>query len=165
MEAILYEIRSALAFGFHYFAVTASLMLPDMCAALEQADGESSQTHYRAWYDQWLSAKYPGLSSSDIYRLRCGAVHQGIFSTRQGQIRVVFMIDRFPVMHNIQAEHGGVVVLHLNAHEFCQDVMNSVEDWYAARQSDANVQRNLPRLMQYHATGIPGLIVGLPLIG
>src|SRR5688572_18572866 len=100
MELILSQISGGLTAGLHYLSVVSALMLPDHCAALESADGRSSQKKYEAWFEAWLAAKYRGwLTASDMYRLRCGAVHQGILApTGMQYTRVVFMVDR-PNVH------------------------------------------------------------------
>ncbi|EQD56665.1 hypothetical protein B1A_11430, partial [mine drainage metagenome] len=51
METILQEIERALDAHLYYLAVAMVLTLPDICAALASADGESSGQRYRDWYD------------------------------------------------------------------------------------------------------------------
>lgn len=54
--------------------------------------------------------------------------------------------------------------LNLDAPTFCRDMITCVENWYATKQRDPNVQANLPRLVKYRAHGILPYLVGKPLI-
>jgi hypothetical protein len=77
METILLEIEKALKAGLYYIAVMMALALPDICAALESANGETSGPKYKSWYVTNFGVRYPKLSANDCYKLRCGIVHQG----------------------------------------------------------------------------------------
>ena len=94
MEMILKEIEAALAAKLYYLAVTLSLTLPDVCAALEAADGGTSSDRYKAWYTAHLGPTYGAmLTADDCCSLRCGVIHQGRFGDQQHQYsRVLFTI-------------------------------------------------------------------------
>ncbi len=77
MKAITSEIERALSAGLYYLALAMSLSLPDICAALESPDGETSGQRYKRWCDVWFLPCYPELTSLDLYSLRCGVLHQG----------------------------------------------------------------------------------------
>jgi hypothetical protein len=55
MEVILREIERALVLQLYYLAVAMCLTLPDICAALEADDGETSGARYKAWYNTNLA--------------------------------------------------------------------------------------------------------------
>ena len=65
MEMILKEIEAALAAKLYYLAVTLSLTLPDVCAALEAADGGTSSDRYKAWYTAHLGPTYGAMLTAD----------------------------------------------------------------------------------------------------
>jgi hypothetical protein len=166
MDMILNQITGALAAGLHYLAVTAALTLPDICAALESHDGETSKSKYLAWYERWLARKYPMVSGHDMYRLRCGVVHQGILGPNGMQYdRIVFVIN-VPMHCCVSAGNGGSSesALQLNVSQFCRDVVESVHEWYAAKHDDAVVAKNLPRLLQFRPNGLHPHFWGIPLI-
>jgi len=79
MKALTDEIMNCLKNGLWHAALVLTLVMPDICAALESPDGFSTPDRYKAWYDRWLKAKYDnvGVTSDDIYYLRCGLAHQG----------------------------------------------------------------------------------------
>ena len=168
MDVILKQIDRALDRGFHYLAVVSALTLPDICAALESPDGRTTRERYKAWYNSWVKNKYPMISDDDFYRLRCGVVHQGILGPQGMQYsRIVFTLPGHARMHAcISRDNAGVIesALQLDAISFCRDLMESVNEWYAAKQNDANVQKNLPRLLQFRPNGLPPHFVGLPVI-
>jgi hypothetical protein len=155
MDLMLAQITGALDRGFHYLAVIGALTLPDQCAALESADGRSNQVRYEAWFNAWVAPKYHGwLSSFDVYRLRCGVVHQGTLGPDGMQYtRIAFGINR-PNIHCNRGTVGGQTTLQLDAGMFCHEVMQSVREWYAAKHDDQNVQANMPRLLQFRPQGI-----------
>ncbi len=51
--------------------------------------------------------------------------------------------------------------LHLSAVGFCQNMIGSAKDWYAVKQTDANVQRNLLALVQYRPQGLKPYTAGV----
>jgi hypothetical protein len=168
MDAILNQIDRALDRGFHYLAVASSLTLPDICAALETENGETSKMLYQKWYDTWIGPKYPMMTGTDIYRLRSGVVHQGIFGPKGMQYdRIVFMLPGRHTLHRNISSHiagGTESALQLDATIFCRDMIAGVKSWYAAKSNDPNIVANLPRVLQFRPNGIPPHFVGVPVI-
>lgn len=167
MDVILAEIDRALNAGFYYLAVANCLALPDICAAMESADGEATGNRYKAWHDKWIAAAYPEITGGDMYYLRCGVIHQGVMAHRKMQYdRIVFGIPdiRSVYIHRSVTLYGGLKVLMIDANRFCRDVMASVSKWQAAMQNDANFKANMPRLFQLRPDGLPPHIVGYPVI-
>jgi hypothetical protein len=164
MEAITKEIQKAMDAGLYYLATMAALSLPDVCAALESPDGETSGAKYKAWYDTWMASLYPEVTNLDLYSLRCGVVHQGRLGHSKMQYgRVLFTVP------NRQGNvfHRNVIndALNLDAVTFCNDMVQCVARWYAAKKTDPNVLANLPRLVQLRPQGLAPYMVGMPLIG
>lgn len=168
MDLILTQITRGLDRGFHYLAVVSTLTLPDICAALEAPDGWSTNARYKAWWDAWMLAKYPLMTSDDAYGLRGGVVHQGKLTKPHKHLtydRIVFTIHGG--MHNcISSNNGGVdeSALQLDAKIFCYDVMDGVRAWYAAKKDDPNVVANMPRVLQFRPDGLHPHFVGIPVI-
>jgi hypothetical protein len=163
MEAITREVEAALRAGLYYAAIVMALTLPDICAALESPDGQSTAARYKTWFDAWLAPEYPSLTANDIYSLRCGVVHQGRLGHENMQYaRVMFAVPnpRQIVLHNNIFND----VLNLYATTFCRDVNAAVLRWFEAKRDDATVQAHLPRLVQFREQGMPPYIVGIPLI-
>jgi hypothetical protein len=162
METILAEIQRALNAKLYYLAVALSLTLPDICAALEAANGDTSGSKYKNWYNRYLASTYRNITAEDCWSLRCGVLHQGRFGHgRMQYARVIFTIPGHgPRLHNNIMNDA----LNLDAVQFCQDVTNAVRTWYCEKSKDTNVVANLPNLMRYRTNGIEPYIVGMPVI-
>lgn len=163
METILSEIELAIKAGLYYLAVAMALTLPDICAALESEDGQTSNKKYKAWYSANLAEKYPRMTDVDCYSLRCGVLHQGRCGHPNSQYgRVIFTIP------NAQQNffHNNILndALNLDAPQFCADVVQSVRDWFVSSRHLVNVQANLPNLVRFRPFGLSPYMVGMPLI-
>jgi hypothetical protein len=173
MEVITQEIERALDAGLYYLALVSTLTLPDICAAVESPNGETTGPLYMKWCAAWLegypfgpddfSYSYPKGIGEDLYYLRCGVVHQGRLAHHKSQYsRVLFTI---PNTANFISHLGEINdALNLDIVSFCHDMINAASRWYEAKQSDVNVQANFPRLVQYRQQGLAPYIVGIPLI-
>ncbi len=163
MDTLTDEVERALTAELYYLAVVFALTLPDICAALESADGETAGWKYQAWCDTWLIPSYPELNSRDLWSMRCGVVHQGRLGHPNLQYaRILFTIPNR--QQNVFHRNIANGALNLDVIIFCRDVSRAVEQWYIAKQSDLNVVANLPNLVQYRAQGLAPYMVGMPLI-
>jgi hypothetical protein len=164
LDVITREIEVALKGGFYYLAIIGSLTLPDICSALESQDGTTSGKQYMHWCDSWLLPKYPFLTSSEIYSLRCGVIHQGnAMHPSKRYSRILFTL---PVPHNDVFLHNNILndALNLDAVTFCRDVLECGVNWYAQEKNNPHVVANLPNQVRYYPKGIAPYIVGVPVI-
>ena len=162
-----HQTEGAVERKLHYLAVVSVLTLPDICSAMESHNGSAHSKLYESWFDKWKLRDYDSfLTGHDLYRLRCGGLHQGRFGPPGMQYdRIVFMIEG--AMHLVvSANSGGVKesVLQLGATEFCRDMTQSVRVWYEAKKDDANVKKHLPLVLQFRPQGLPPHFVNIPLI-
>lgn len=163
MESILQDIEKALAAGCYYVAVHMVLALPDICAALESPNGETSGRQYRSWYDGHLAPLYPMITATDCYSLRCGVLHQGRMGHPKMQYaRIVFTI---PTQGNIIL-HKNIIddALNIDVVAFCGDFIAAVRAWANSKHNDMNVQNNTLKLVQYRPNGLAPYIIGVPVI-
>ncbi len=163
MNTILVEIDHALNAGLYYLAVMMAVALPDICAALESRNGETTKSRYKDWYDANLLTKYPNFTADDCYSLRCGVIHQGRLGHSGMQYsRVLFTIPN--AQQNVF--HNNIIydALNLDAVIFCRDVMDSVREWFVEGQNNPQVQANLAHLVQLRPQGLSPYMVGMPLI-
>jgi len=166
MKTIIDEVEKAMSHGLYYLAVSACLTLPDICAALESLDGETTQGKYETWCKTWFLKNYAALTPYHLYKLRCGVVHQGRFKHEKMQHdRVIFGLPSNAVLHGFSQKTGtGEFVLHLNAEQFCRDMLDSVRAWFDAKKNDKTVQENLPNLLRLRPSGISPYLSGIPVI-
>ena len=164
MRMITGEVEQALSNGLYYLAVSVALALPDICAALESADGQASGPKYKAWYRQWIGDLGTVLTPNDCYSLRCGVVHQGRFGHRNMQFsRVIFVLPN-PSLNIGTARVITNDALNLGAVGFCQTMIEAVSQWAEATKTHPNVIANLPRLVQMREQGLAPYVVGVPVI-
>jgi len=164
VEILTDEIKNALMAKLWYAALVLTLTLPDICAALESADGRSTPERYKAWYDAWLKKKYNGLmSANDLYFLRCGVAHQAKFLHPAMHYQRIF----FTLRPNGMFFHKNIWrgALNLDLPWFCKDVIESVEEWFAQKKTDPIVQKNLANLVQFHPNGLLPYLEGVPAVG
>jgi hypothetical protein len=165
METLFQEIERALQAQLYYLALIAALSVPEICAALESPTGDTagrSGQAYKNWYNANLAARLSWLKDVDCYSLRCGVVHQGRFGNPNMQYgRAIFVLPGGNVFSNCVFNDAYV----FSVVEFCRTIVDAARQWFSAHHNDANVQANLPRLVQYHASGIRPYIGGVAVIG
>ena len=166
MEVFLNEISLALDHKLYYLAVSTALAIPDMCSAVESADGRAYFKKYWAWYDKWLQPSYPEISNKDMYLLRCSVLHTGVLHHEGSQYsRIIFTPDEGFAAHRVVIGNGTEKkALSLDATFFCLDVIDAAERWYESEKNHPHVLANLPRLLQYRGGGLEPYIAGVPVI-
>jgi hypothetical protein len=153
LETLVAEIMECLKGRQWYAGLVLTLMLPDVCAALEAPNGKSNSDRYKAWFDTWLQRKLPLLSADDLYFLRCGVSHEAKFKHDKMKYKQVFF--------TLRLKNG--FWTHMNEHQdalnldlciFCQDVIDSVEVWYEQNKDNRTVKKNLRHLVQFYPLGM-----------
>lgn len=161
INPITNEILGAIEAGFYCLPVVLAAALPDMCAALESDDGRSSAVKYKAWFNRWVSHKMTFISADDCYSFRCGVVHQGRMGNLQHNVaRILFPLPSSNYFANNLVNDAYLY----GVREFCTDMVDCTNDWYAAKADDANVLNNAKNLMRIHPNGMQPYIRGLPLL-
>jgi hypothetical protein len=165
IEATLQQIEGAIQAKLYYLAVVVTLTLPDICAALEDVRAYSGRDEYKKWYRENLAGKFPSLSDSDAYSLRCGMVHKGnlgLKSKKPLYSRVVFTLPHLSgnAWHNCVSDD----CLQFDAVMFCNDVIQAVRLWCEKTAGNKIVSDNLPSLIQFRSSGLPPHFVGMPVI-
>lgn len=166
LDIFLQEIESALRARLFYLAVTVTLTIPDLCAALEASDGRTNSALYKAWYDRHL-ASLTQMSSDECYSLRCGVVHQGrMHIAGQSLQRVLFYLPNRPgfSMHDNLLPSNAGSALQLDAVTFCKDVISATRKWWDLAKENPVVQANIPDLVVLRPNGLKPWLVGVPLI-
>jgi hypothetical protein len=108
------EIRAALDQRLYYVALMASLTLPDVCAGLETASGETCGKLYKQWYATYLGPEYTFITDVDIYSLRCGLVHQGKFGNDKHQYDRIVFLPPYQATVRISVNQGDTEELELD---------------------------------------------------
>ncbi|MFN0007018.1 MAG: hypothetical protein ACKVXR_03845 [Planctomycetota bacterium] len=147
------------------------LCLPDICAALESADGETKGKRYKAWCDKYVNE--PWLTGNELYQIRCRVLHQGrAKADRMGRY------DRFAFGHpsshftdHFRLEAG---CLHVDVECLMNDVLAAVDRWIAdieaspSSASARHVAAHLPALVRVTEVRVPFVVghgvAGQPLV-
>jgi hypothetical protein len=129
MRELLRQIEVALNANLFYLALFVSLSLPDICGAIDSADGTATGAKYRAWFDAYVA---PNQGSSQ--------------HLNSSYSRVLFVE---PALNNI-VMHCNVFngALNLDVRIFCTDIMRSVEGWLNQVENTQQYQTNYDRFMR-----------------
>jgi hypothetical protein len=170
MEAILKEIRGAFQARLYYLALMLCLALPDICAALESDKEKTSEKQYKAWVKAWLRGHTnAALTPDDLYRLRCGVLHQGRLAHRElgrpgiRYKRVAFAVD--VLMQKVYLPNKrSAEVLVININLFCKEMVESVEAWHIAHKDRQIVVDNMKGLVQFRPNGLLPYLDNVPCV-
>ncbi|MCS4063661.1 hypothetical protein [Pseudomonas putida] len=165
MEELLDELNKVAGAGFYSVALFTSLALPDICAALESEDGRASAAKYKAWFDKWVSPKYPAyrqggsnLTGEICYAYRCGLLHQGkAMHEKLGYSRVLFLPPSRFTVHNSRMNDALVIdIPHL-----IKDVTASITEWLNSVRGTENFERHYVNFMKRHKGGLAPYFQGI----
>ena len=135
-----------------------TVCLPDICAALESQNGETSAQLYKAWCDKYLT--HPNFLSAERYRMRCKVLHQGRAATDQAGRYTGFAFGQ--PSDTGHADHMRIEanVLHLDVGELSRETKSAIESWIRALEANAtspeatNVERNITSLVRVSKTQV-----------
>ena len=164
MDRLFDEIALAVNGGLYFLGLIATLSIPDMCAGLESADGQTTGPKYIAWFDKWVAVKYGGrVTGQDCYGLRCSLLHQGRAQPHRGLYARAIFVEPGP----IGVFHNNVLndALNLDIPTFCHDMIDSARQWLPTVSGTAVFQANLDAFFTRHPQGIAPYIVGVPVYG
>jgi len=135
-----------------------TVCLPDICAALESADGETKGARYVAWCDQYLPD--PLLSGSERWQMRCKVLHQGRASIAGGRYAGFSFAQ--PAA-NGQVDHRRLerATLVLDVGTLAAEMTAGVRKWIQRHEMNlsspevAHIQRNLSSLIRVRQFPLP----------
>ncbi|KUF07174.1 hypothetical protein [Leucobacter sp. G161] len=153
------DVRRALEAELWVPALFTALAGIDICSALSSDNGETSGAQYKRWVEN--RASDIGLSAEDVYKLRCGMLHQGKYQGKTYD-RIVFSL---PVPNNI--------VLHMNTfgetynldlRRFCESICRAIDHWWQQNETDEVVSRNYSETVQFRPDGAQYGFSGFPVL-
>ena len=79
MRDFLDQADAAAKARLYYVALLAALAIPDVCGAMEAADGLATKPRYVSWFDRYVASRYrigsqTTFSGEDVYYFRCERV-------------------------------------------------------------------------------------------
>jgi hypothetical protein len=158
VEELIRQIRAALTHGLYYVALHGALTLPDLCGALESANGRSTGPKYKAW----LRANVPDQAdqAEEIYGLRCSLLHQGHATPKNSSFPIAFMAPGSGQLHNLSTQVGEDRVGWLSIEMFVAEITTGAENWLAEFGETTTVKRNLEKFARLRPEGIPPHVSG-----
>jgi hypothetical protein len=162
MEELIRQIREANSAGLYYLALFAALALPDMCGALEAADGRANDDRYKDWFDCHVGPKYNGLLDGDTcYLFRCAMLHQGRMQHPGSRWKIVFFdpAASATLHRNILYTQAGDI-LNIDVKIFCEDVASAAEMWLSNVRQLPRVAANLEKSVKRYRNGLQPFIKG-----
>ena len=165
MRDLIDQIRFALNQNLYYPALFVSLSLPDICGAIDSANGEADKQKYIDWFNRYVGHRYQGvLSSEDCYYFRCSLLHQGSSQHRRSNYSRILFVEPQATSNVF---HRNILndALNIDVRIFCEDILSGVENWLKLVEGTTNYQQNYDRFIRRYPNGLSPYIVGMPVIG
>jgi hypothetical protein len=168
MDDLLEEVEKSIDAGLYYVGLFACLMIPDVCAALESADGKATAARYAAWVERHMARWWNKGDGQTLYQFRNSLLHQatGRPDERSSKPRLLFSEpERNQRVHMTLMDLGEDRAVVVDLRTFCFEVLAAARSWLASAQGTEPFETNLQRLIRRHPEGIPPFVVGRPVIG
>jgi hypothetical protein len=152
------DVEKCRAAKAYWSLLHVTVCLPDICAALQSANGETTEKRYAAWCDDWL--KEPLLSGSERYGIRCKVLHQGRASGRKSGRYSAYAFGQPSSdghVDHMRLESG---TLHLDVGELATQTRQAVDNWIEWLEANpsspraCNVMKYLPSLVHVCRTAV-----------
>ena len=155
-----------------------ALTIPDIAAALDSKDGETSKKKYIAWFDKYVGpyvqndvqnvSHDPILTGGECYRFRCSLLHQGKSSNSQSYYKKIFFIE--PGTSNMigrynRIESNGIKLLQIDLNSFCLEIIAATRDWLGKVEHTEYYQRNYNASARRHLNSSLPIFSGATIIG
>jgi hypothetical protein len=148
--------------GAYWALLHVTVCLPDICAALESADGESKGWKYKAWCDRF--AADPLLTSEERWHMRNRLLHQGRAKSTGGRYSG-YSFSSPAATGRVDHRRVDGTVLHLDVGELAKEMKEAVQRWIESLDASpksskaTNVRSNLASMVEVTRTLVspPGM--------
>jgi hypothetical protein len=161
---LINDIQKAIDARAYCIALMGALTLPDICSALECADGLSSSERYEKWFDRRVASHYPGeMNGRQCYLHWFRMFHPSAcrVDDRQRTERHAFVVPGSTGNSTVFRANG---VVYLDLGVFCLHLGNAATVWLKAVRWTEPFETNSARIFTVHPKGIPGAVVKWPMI-
>jgi len=149
----------------YYMSLMAALTIPDICAALDSPDGQTTGERYKEWFRKHLGATYgESFTAEDCYYFRCSLLHQGTTEHPNSKYKKIICVE--PTT-NGSILHRNVLndVFNIDVRIFCLDLAGAATQWLAQVENTELYKANADKFIRRYPAGLPPYIVGVPVIG
>lgn len=192
MRDLLHQIEAGLDANLYYLSLYVSLTIPDICGALNSDNGHATADKYKEWFNKYVACKYNSawlleksleavpesiqesvreehkpeqlFSAEDCYRFRCSLLHQGTSQHSKGTHKQILFVEPGATTSTFHLNRFGDV-LNIDVPIFCNDIVDSAEQWLNEVETTERYRRNYNRVMRRYPNGLSPYIVGVPVIG
>lgn len=164
MDDLLDQIDLGIQNNLYYLSLLAALALPDICGALESANGQADRNKYIKWFDKHIGVpKRYFLNGADCYYFRCAMLHQGSTMHKNSSFKRILFVE--PGI-NTNTFHNNILndALNIDVKIFCTDLTNEARAWLITILSNANFIKNYKNFIKRHPNGFPPYINGICVI-
>ena len=170
MEDFLNQVEAAAnVANLYYLALSGALLIPDMCAALESTDGQSTGARYVAWFNTHVAPLHemgeglPILTGTDCYLFRCSFLHQGTTKHSTSRYSRILFVEPGAsglVLHmNILND-----ALNIDVQMFCQEMVAAARNWIEQVSGTETYETNLVSFIRRHPDDLAPYIGGVAVI-
>jgi hypothetical protein len=142
-----------------------ALAIPDICGALESADGQATGAKYVAWFNEHVAPTYGDrLSGADAYRFRCSMLHQGSAQPPKSSFARILFIEPGATTNIL---HKCVVgeALNIDVRIFVSGLVQAALKWLATVRDTSSFKANRARFVTRYPAGLAPYIGGVAVIG
>lgn len=127
------------------------IIFPDICGALENANGQSSSSNYINWANRYVADS--ALSGDEWYDIRCHILHQGITAGRKRYPNYYFKSPGVTAISHKSIQPNGSIIL--DVHAMKDELLAGLEKWFRdVEQSQENHLKNVV----YNIPSLAGIV-------
>ncbi len=170
MRELFRQVRESGKGSYPYLALAGALIIPDLCGAMDAANGRATGARYARWFDAHVADRYTvrgevWLTGQDCYRLRCSLLHQGTTAHPAGTYTRFIFTEHHPDgirVHMNRMDDD----LNLGIPEFTRDMAEAGVAWLDRVEQTPLFQQNYSRFLRRYPEGVPGnpINLGVPMI-
>jgi hypothetical protein len=165
IDVFLEQLTMATNNGLYLLALGSALTIPDICGALEAADGEAKPHRYIAWYNANVVPGHgpESMDGAACYWFRCGFLHQGRAAHPKSRYSTILFVEpspSAPVRH--MWEMNGALCVDVRL--FCYDLIHAAREWNERARGTPHYETNIRKFITRYPNGLAPYIVGPPVI-
>jgi hypothetical protein len=162
LYALFDEIKRAVDAGLNFLAISATVSIPDICAALADKEGKTSKSKYLKWcQDHIKNNQYYDDAFKDLYSLRCNLLHEGRTNSVTGRFNRFIFVPKNPQISVNAARINDASFQSVGS--FCDHICLSAYNWLEVNKNTGYVLENSKKLVQYRTRLLP-YVEGIPIL-
>jgi hypothetical protein len=137
MLSLAKEIEGSVDDGRLLTALLTALAIPDICGALDSANGSANRTAYAAWFEKYVAPMYlPSrrelFTGNDCYKCRCRLLHQGRTTGAGRYAEYEFLFEKMAGVADFGVSRLDEGKLLIEVPVLCRNIVYAIYDWLEA---------------------------------